>query len=195
MGDMSLALVIVDVQNGAFDGAKIPPLYAADSVLSNIKSLQDYFRDRLYPVVFIQDCGKAGGAFEAGTIHWQIHAAIIPKKDERVIFKDQPSAFDNTELENLLRENGIGVVVLAGLHSEKCLTNTCFSALDKKFKVIVASDAHSTNKQSSDESQWIIDKQNQLFEQSGAAVEKTEDLVEGKKLDDYIQGNKRVFIF
>ena len=138
------ALVIVDIQVGAFDGIKISPVKNGNQFIKNVVDLIKFSRDRNIPVIYIQDCGKVGGAFEKDTEHWQIHPEISPQKGDLVIPKTTSNAFFETSLDESLRHLGVRSLVMCGLHSEGCFNTTCKEALKMGFEVIVTTDGHAT---------------------------------------------------
>ena len=70
------ALLVVDVQLGAFDGERCPVISGSDQLLANIAHLIEAARTSKTDVVFIQHGAPAGEVFEEGTAQWQIHPAI-----------------------------------------------------------------------------------------------------------------------
>lgn len=159
---------MVDIQVGGFDGQKIAPLSFADKFLRNVQTLQATFRANKLPVIFIQDCGDIGGAFEKGTPQWEIHPEVAPLPSEKVVQKNSPNAFHETELKDYLDQVGAKTIVVCGLHSEHCFTNTSLSAIELGLEVIVVSDARSTSRKNPNEAQKVIDQQNEILQKRGA---------------------------
>ena len=58
---------------------------------------------------------KASGAFAAGAENAKIHPAVAPLAGEIVVTKHRVSAFAGTDLDLLLRANGIETLILAGI--------------------------------------------------------------------------------
>jgi nicotinamidase-related amidase len=172
------ALLIIDVQVGAFDGIKIPPVDNAQQLLSNIRKLLNAGRETSTPIIFIQDCGKKDGAFEKGTEHWQIHPDISPSESEEIIQKTQSDAFMDTNLQNILARIEADTIIICGLHSESCVTSTCVSALERKFKVILVKDGHGTISGVSENSSVKIKRQNEILFGRGAIIKLTSEIVD-----------------
>ncbi|MFK8139320.1 MAG: isochorismatase family protein [Bdellovibrionales bacterium] len=174
-------LIVIDVQLGAFDGEKMAPLSDAQIFLENVEILQIYFREQGYPVIFIQDSGCPGGAFESGTSHWEIHPKVAPSSTEKVFHKQSSSGFEGTNINNYLKGLGVENLVLCGLHSEHCFTNTAISALGHDYNVIIASDAHSTkinqNQNQNQNPKNIVTKQNKILQENGGVVLPTQEVL------------------
>ncbi len=149
---MALALLLIDMQRGAFDGARCPVIDAADTLLANASQLLVAARVSVQVppplIVFIQHCETtAGKVFEQGSVHWQLHEDLQPRAgrvSERLIEKHDCDAFENTSLDQQLRAYGAARLVLCGLQSELCVSSTARAALALGYQVLLASDAHST---------------------------------------------------
>ena len=63
------ALLLIDLQLGGFDGERIPAITNENELIANIQSLISTFRKNRNPIIFIQDNGDQGGAFEKGSTH------------------------------------------------------------------------------------------------------------------------------
>jgi nicotinamidase-related amidase len=84
--------------------------------------------------------------------------ALRPRPGEVVVDKAGYSAFDETGLEALLRERGIRTLVLAGVVTYACVLATGFSAFDRGFDVVLASEAAgSWNKELGTATESIVD--------------------------------------
>jgi nicotinamidase-related amidase len=66
---------------------------------------------------------------------------IVPPEGTVVLTKARHSAFYETQLEYLLREQEIDRVVLAGQVTEQCILYTALDAYVRKFSVVVPEDA------------------------------------------------------
>lgn len=167
------ALIIIDVQVGAFDGVFIPVIPNAEELISNIKKVILYFRKEKLPIIYIQDDGDIGGAFERGSKQWSIHQGIAPKEDDFIIDKKQPSAFKEPYLIALLERLGISSVCLCGLHSELCFKQTALDAYKKSYQVMIIEDGHSSINKDQVKYSEIVKQQNELFRSSGLKVVST----------------------
>ena len=70
------ALLIIDVQRGAFDGVLHTPIHQPDSLVQNTQRLLNAARRGNLPVVFIQHCEGPGELFTEHTPQWALHWAL-----------------------------------------------------------------------------------------------------------------------
>lgn len=74
----------------------------------------------------------------------QIYEALAPAPGEHVIKKRRYSGFFGTDLDIVLREWGIGTVVISGTTTENCCHATARDAMFRNYKVVFLSDATGT---------------------------------------------------
>jgi nicotinamidase-related amidase len=74
----------------------------------------------------------------AGTRGAQIHAGIERRDTEPVIVKKRYSAFFNTNLDELLKDLGVGRVILAGVNTHACIRMAAIDAYQRDLRVIIA---------------------------------------------------------
>ena len=165
------ALLVIDVQVAAFDGKVIPGLHKADDLLERTSRLIRAARSAGTPVVFVQHCEPEGRPLAQGTIGWAIHPSVSPEPSDSVVLKRESSAFEGTNLQELLGQLGVDTLIACGIQSEYCVANTCTSALELWLSVYVARDAHSTRSTDDDEASLLIDRQNSLLAKRGAKVQ------------------------
>lgn len=171
------ALLVIDIQRGAFDGLRCPPVDSPERLVRSATTLIDAAREAKRPVVFIQHGEEEiGSPFEDGTPHWQLHESLVPVPGEMVISKRQSSSFEGTDLHAKLQALGVKDVVLCGLQSEFCVSNTARSALQNGYRVQVASDGHSTWPSDGRTPAQIEDEVNAKLAEAGAKVASTEQL-------------------
>ena len=171
------ALLVIDIQRGAFDGVRCPPIDRPTELVANASSLVAAARDAGSTVVFVQHCAEPGAPFEEGTAHWQLHEELVPNADETVIKKYASSSFENTDLGEILQRLAIKDLILCGLQSELCVRNTGNAALDLGYTVRVAQDGHSTWPSEGKSSEAISENVNQELAARGAIVVPTTNLV------------------
>ncbi len=174
----STALLVIDVQVGAFDAKLIPAIDGAEELLVRIAALVDAARSADSHVIFVQHCAPKGELLTEGTKGWEMHPSVSPTDGETVIRKHQSSAFESTNLRQVLEERDIDTVISCGLQSELCITNTSISALELGLDVIVAEDGHSTWTTDQDEACAIVERQNTLLRHRGARLEPIRALVQ-----------------
>jgi nicotinamidase-related amidase len=139
---MATALLVIDVQQGMFMLSR--PLYQGDQVVERISSLLRRARACGVPVFHVRHDGGPGHILERETAGWQFHPAVAPRKGEPVIDKRHSSAFQDTPLHERLKRSEVDEVVIAGMQTEYCVDSACRAAAALGYRVVLASDAHTT---------------------------------------------------
>ena len=171
------ALLIIDVQRGAFDGVLHTPINQPDALIDSSQRLLHAARSGGVPVLFIQHCEGPGELFTVGTPQWALHEALVLQPGEAVVHKRASSAFEDTDLAQVLADMKADSLLLCGLQSEFCVSNTAKSALTSGFKVTIAQDGHSTWPSGERSADAIKAQVNAALADAGAELEKVDDLV------------------
>jgi nicotinamidase-related amidase len=172
------ALLVIDIQRGAFDGQRCPPVDSPERLVRNACTLVEAARKGGSRVVFIQHCEGADQPFEEGTEHWQLHESLAPAPGEPVVRKYASSSFEGTDLDAKLKALDVGELILCGLQSEFCVSNTAQSALQLGYRVHVARDGHSTWPWEGRTAAEIEDEVNSQLAEAGAVPAPTASLAE-----------------
>ncbi|WP_173918656.1 cysteine hydrolase family protein [Halobacillus sp. Marseille-Q1614] len=139
---MRKALLVIDVQNGMFQKGNV--VYKGDRLLQNLKDLIGQARSTETPIFYVQHNAHSGKPLEYGTKGWGIHPDITPNSQDVIIQKNTPDSFFNTSLDDELKKQGIGHLVIAGIQTEACVDTACRRAFSMGYKVTLVSDTHST---------------------------------------------------
>src|SRR6202521_3067136 len=83
---------------------------------------------------------KASGAFGAGAESAKIHPAVAPLSEEIVVTKHRVSAFAGTDLDLILRANGIEALILTGIITSGVVLSTLRYAADADYRLLVVGD-------------------------------------------------------
>ena len=83
---------------------------------------------------------KANGMLLAGSEGAAIHPAAAAREGEPIVVKHRISPFVATDLETLLRANGIDTLVLAGVHTSGVVLSTVRHAGDLDYRLVVVRD-------------------------------------------------------
>ena len=83
---------------------------------------------------------KASGALAAGAENAKIHPAVAPLADEVVVTKHRVSAFAGTDLDLILRANGIETLILTGIVTSGVVLSTLCHAADADYRLLVVGD-------------------------------------------------------
>ena len=142
---MKQALILVDIQNDYFGGGAME-LTGMDAAATNCAKLLHWFRQNKAPVFHIQHLANREGAtfFIPDTPGCEIHQSVLPEEDETRIVKHFPSAFRDTELEQMLKDSGIEEVTICGAMTQMCIDTTTRAAFDLGFNCRVIDDACAT---------------------------------------------------
>jgi len=136
------ALIVVDVLVGIFELER--PVFEPNLFLSTIETLLRAARERLWLVVQLHHQGAAGSPFERGKPGAAIHPRAAPLASEIVVTKRHPDGFQDTRLEQTLRQHGISELAICGFASEGCVDATVRSAYRLGFSTRLVSDGHTT---------------------------------------------------
>lgn len=72
--------------------------------------------------------------------HWRIHPTVSPQEADVVVAKHRVSAFFGSDLDLILRSNGIDTLVLFGLVTGGVTLATLLDAFDADYRLIVLKD-------------------------------------------------------
>jgi nicotinamidase-related amidase len=137
------ALVIIDVQSGMFAFPEMQP-FDGEATVQRIAALLSAARLSETSVFFIQHAGEAGHPLEPGTEGFPFHAALTPLASESVVIKRHCNAFQETDLEALLRSAGIGRLLVTGMQSNYCVDSFVRAAAERGFAIRLVADGHTT---------------------------------------------------
>jgi nicotinamidase-related amidase len=132
--EVKTALLIIDVQQFYFpDGAV--PLENPSTASLNVKKMLAKWREDERPIIHVGHNVRQGGEF---------HPDVAPRKGEKVIIKDEVSAFNGTDLLTYLQENQIEQLVICGMQTHMCVEAAVRAAHDLGFSCIMVHDACAT---------------------------------------------------
>src|SRR5215467_6722619 len=122
-------------------GVGVPVVYVQMTVLPGRRSespAQIRFNLRLH----LASHGEAAPLLYTieGTPGHAIIAALSPRQDDLIVRKYRSSGFWGTNLDMLLRSNGIETVIMTGCTTEGCVESTARDALFTDYYVVVAED-------------------------------------------------------
>ena len=130
------ALLVVDVQNGVVGEA-----HDRDRVVANVATVVDKARTSGVDVVWVQHNSEE---LVEGSDAWQYVAELKRDDSEPLVQKRFPDSFDDTDLESVLADRGVGRVFVSGAQTDECIRSTLHGALVRGYDAILVADAHTT---------------------------------------------------
>ena len=155
------ALVLIDMQNGFVEPDGGLCIAGAKATLPACVQALEAARKQSIPVIHVRrHYAFDGHDVELGRLDTWL-AAGKPLSDARpdtlepcpglealpgetIIIKPSWSAFDRTNLEEMLHDLGVTCVILAGTTTPNCIRSTCYDAMAHGFNVAVLSNATSS---------------------------------------------------
>jgi nicotinamidase-related amidase len=152
------ALLVMDFQTAIVDGPAIHGDAADKSaLLARAVKLIDAARKAGMRVIYVVVGFRAGypevsprnksfsairgtGRFVDGSAGAEVHPAVLPKPGDVVVTKHRVSAFTGTELEMVLRANGIETLVVTGIATSGVVLSTIRHAADADYRLLVVAD-------------------------------------------------------
>jgi nicotinamidase-related amidase len=145
MSTLSMALILVDIQNDYFPGGRME-LEGSPEAGIQANHLLTAFRSQALPIVHIQHVSTRPGAtfFLPNTEGVEIHSSVTPLAGEPVFQKHFPNSFRETPLLGHLQPLGIKKLVIAGMMTHMCIDATTRAAFDFGFECVVIYNACAT---------------------------------------------------
>jgi|SRR5690349_21255881 len=130
------ALLVLDMQNGVVDGA-----YRRNEVIANINSLIEKARAEDVPVIWVQHSDEH---IPYGSDRWQYVPELVRRDSEPLVAKEYGDSFEDSELEQVLAERGVGRLVVTGAQTDACIRSTLHGAIVRGYDATLVADAHTT---------------------------------------------------
>ncbi|MER6570630.1 cysteine hydrolase family protein [Streptomyces sp. NPDC001093] len=131
------ALLVIDVQNGVM----VPSSPHRDGVIANISTLVDRARAAGVPVIWVQHQDED---LAPGTESWEYVPQLKRLDSEPLVAKSYRDSFEDTDLESVLAQRGVGRLVVTGAQSDFCIRSTLHGALVRGYDATLVADAHTT---------------------------------------------------
>lgn len=131
------ALLVIDVQNGVVANA-----YERDGVIANINALVTKARNEDIPVIWVQ---HSGDDLQMDSDNWKYVPELERQDTEPLVHKMYGDSFEDTNLEELLAERGVGRLVVTGAQTDACIRSTIHGGFTRGYDVTLVSDAHTTD--------------------------------------------------
>ena len=177
---MKTALLVIDLQRWYSERGHPEKLSRVGMLVAKTNELIDFFHKHYLPVVQVRIVHKVDGStwnqmmkphwtgrlmegtLTEGTWEAEPHPDLHGRDTDIVLPKTRGSAFVRTKLEDVLREQGVGTVVLAGYSTNRCVGLTAIDAWERDFRVMLAGEAIlGTNLAEGD---WMLDYLRRAFD-------------------------------
>lgn len=132
----NIALLVVDVQVGVVHDA-----FERDAIVTNIATLVESARVAGAPIVWVQ---HSSHDLVKGSDVWGIVPELVPDDTEPLIDKLYGDAFEDTDLESVLSNLGVGRLMIGGAQTDACIRSTLHGAFTRGYDTTLVSDAHTT---------------------------------------------------
>jgi nicotinamidase-related amidase len=83
---------------------------------------------------------RESGRFAEGSPGLEVHPAVAPQPGEIVVTKHRVSAFAGTDLDMILRAQGVETLVLTGIATSGVVLSTLRHAADADYRIVVVED-------------------------------------------------------
>ena len=130
------AVLVIDVQNGV-----VAEAHDRDTIVGNIASLVEKARAADVDVVWVQHNSEN---LPRDSGQWQYVPELPQRPGEPVVHKTYGDSFEETDLESVLAERGIGSLLVAGAHTDECVRSTLHGAITRGYDATLVADAHTT---------------------------------------------------
>jgi nicotinamidase-related amidase len=136
------ALVMIDCQNTYREG--VMQLSGVEPALIEARRVLDLARSLGRPVIHIQHDAGPGTPYDVRAPIGQISDIVAPVADEKVITKNYPNSFVQTDLDEELKRLGVKTLVLAGFMTHVCINSTARGAFNLGYTTTVIGNATAT---------------------------------------------------
>jgi nicotinamidase-related amidase len=129
------ALIVIDVQNGV-----VAEAHERERVIANIASLVGKARREQVPVVWVAHSDE--DSLPRGSDAWQYVDELRRDGSEPLVDKTYADSFEETSLDTVLGELGVGRLVVTGAQTDECIRSTLHGAIGRGYDAILVADAH-----------------------------------------------------
>jgi nicotinamidase-related amidase len=138
------ALILIDIQNDYFPGGKWE-LHGIEKSAANARRLLDHARAAGQTIVHVRHESPEDATFFAvGSKGAEFHPTMQPAEGEAVVTKTEVNSFKGTNLKQILDDNAITAVTIAGDMSHMCIDAATRAASDYGYDVTLVEDACSS---------------------------------------------------
>jgi nicotinamidase-related amidase len=174
---MTRALMLIDLQLGAFDGLQCDAMPDGDPLIATCKKLLATARLRGDPVIWVQHSEGPGTPMDRKGPGFAIDPRLDPKAGELHLIKTEPNAFAGTSLQAMLKKHKIETLLIAGLQSELCVQATAEAAQALGIPTTVVRDGHNTWPHAGHSATEVRKRANEAMEDAGVTMMRAKDYI------------------
>jgi len=126
-----VALLIIDMQENCKEATSCKASF--EKAVEYINEISQFFRKEKHPVVIIQDV-EGGGE---GTEGFQCVKELVVSDKDFFVHKTYSNAFWETELETILKKEGVDCLVISGFAVEHCVLFTYNGAIERGYSTFL----------------------------------------------------------
>jgi nicotinamidase-related amidase len=144
---MSVAVIVTDMLNRYEHDDAEPLMESVRRIIDPLRSLIAQAREQEVLTVWVNDNHGDWTAGRSELVEWAMQGAdaslvapVAPDPHVPFIVKARHSVFYETQLEYLLREQGVDRLVMAGQVTEQCILYSALDAYVRHFEVVIPRD-------------------------------------------------------
>jgi nicotinamidase-related amidase len=151
------AILVIDMLKDTFkEGSQLPITQEARQILPNLQRLLKESRRKGFPIVYACDSflkedfifrGKTKFYSLQGTKGAEVVDELKPEGADIVLPKRRFSAFFGTDLDKILRKQGIDTIVVTGITTEVCVLSTAMDGFCYDFYVVLLENCSASHSQ------------------------------------------------
>ncbi|WP_105114902.1 cysteine hydrolase family protein [Streptococcus suis] len=169
---MKSALLVVDIQNLLVEEKP----YAIEERLALWQDSITKARQAGIELIYVRQNDEE---FATGSHGWDIHPAVAPLVDEKIVDKRYSSAFKDTNLQAYLEEQGIERLIVMGMSTNFCIDTTIKVAFELGYTVAVIKDGTTTPYTADLPANDLIGQYETIWSWNFAQVDTLENIIRG----------------
>jgi nicotinamidase-related amidase len=126
-----VALLLIDMQKNCKEATSCKASF--EKAVEYINEISEYFRKKRHPVVIIQDI-EIGGPETEG---FKCVEELVVSDNDFFVHKTYSNAFWETELDNILKNEGVDCIVISGFAVEHCVLFTYNGAIERGYNTFL----------------------------------------------------------
>jgi nicotinamidase-related amidase len=126
-----VALLVIDMQKNCKEATSCKASF--EKAVEYINEISQYFRQRKQPVVIIQDVEAEGPETEG----FKCVEELVVSDDDFFVHKTYCNAFWETELDNILKNEGVDCIIISGFAVEHCVLFTYNGAIERGYNTFL----------------------------------------------------------